>query len=130
MVGLYLEKGCAHDPRMPPLVSYARDLRREQTDAERLLWGHLRDRRLNGFKFRRQVPSEPFIVDFACIERGLVVELDGSQHGEDRALAYDERRTAVLNARGMRVMRFWNEDVLKDLSGVLNVILFELEAQI
>jgi very-short-patch-repair endonuclease len=114
---------------MPPLVSYARRLRREQTDAERLLWGHLRDRRLNGFKFRRQVPAAPFIVDFVCIERGLVVELDGSQHGEDRALAYDARRTAVLNARGMRVLRFWNEDVLKDLTGVLNAILFELEVR-
>ena len=113
---------------MSLLVSYARRLRREQTDAERLLWGHLRDRRLNGFKFRRQAPSAPFIVDFFCVERGLVVELDGSQHGEDRALKYDARRTVVLNAKGLRVVRFWNEDVLKDLRGVLDMILFELEA--
>ncbi len=110
------------------LLERARRLRREQSDAERLLWGHLRARRLGGFKFRRQAPRAPFIVDFVCAERRLVVELDGSQHGADAAVAYDVRRTATLNARGLRVVRYWNHDVLKHLRFVLDDILRELEA--
>ena len=109
------------------LVARARRLRREQTDAERLLWGQLRDRRLAGFKFRRQAPRAPFIVDFVCAERGLVVELDGSQHGEAKAVDYDARRSAVLARDGLRVVRFWNEDVLTNLRGVVDAILWELE---
>ncbi|MFT3810557.1 MAG: DUF559 domain-containing protein [Micropepsaceae bacterium] len=109
------------------LVERARRLRREQTDAERLLWGHLRARRLNGFRFKRQDPHAPFIVDFVCPERGLVVELDGSQHGEDAALAYDARRTALLERNGLKVLRFWNSDVIGNLHGVLDTILRELE---
>ncbi|MCC6919425.1 MAG: endonuclease domain-containing protein [Alphaproteobacteria bacterium] len=110
------------------LVTRARRLRQEQTDAERLLWGHLRARRLGGYKFKRQDPRSPFIVDFLCAERGLVVELDGSQHGEDVALAYDAWRTVRLNAEGLRVIRFWNSDVLKHLRFVLDDILRALEA--
>ena len=120
----------AAEPAEPDTLIYrARHLRRGQTDAERLLWGHLRARRLGGFKFRRQEPRAPFIVDFVCLERRLVVELDGSQHGEDAAVAYDVRRTAVLNAQGFRVLRFWNTDVLKHLDGVLDDIRRELEAR-
>lgn len=109
------------------LVERARRLRREQTDAERLLWGHLRARRLNGFRFKRQDPRAPFIVDFVCPERGLVVELDGGQHGADAAVAYDARRTAVLERGGLKVLRFWNSDVIGNLHGVLDTILLELE---
>lgn len=109
------------------LVARARRLRREQTDAERLLWGQLRGRRLNGFRFKRQDPRAPFIVDFVCAERALVVELDGGQHGEDAALAYDARRTAMLTRDGLRVIRFWNSDVMGNLRGVVETILFELE---
>ena len=111
----------------PDLLARARHLRRAQTDAERLLWGQLRDRRLAGFKFRRQAVKPPYIVDFVCIARRLVVELDGSQHGEDAALAYDARRTARLEAEGLRVVRFWNSDVMGNLRGVVDAILFELE---
>jgi len=108
------------------LVERARRLRREQTDAERLLWGHLRSRRLNGYRFKRQDPRAPFIVDFICTERGLVVELDGGQHASDEALAYDARRTRFLERDGLKVIRFWNSDVLNNLHGVLDIILFEL----
>ncbi len=111
------------------LTARARRLRRDQTDAERLLWGHLRDRRLGGFKFKRQSPRPPYVVDFICAEQGLVVELDGGQHGEDKGLAYDARRTRVLNARGLRVLRFWNGDVMSNLHGVLEVILRALQKE-
>jgi very-short-patch-repair endonuclease len=119
----------AAEPAEPDtLVARARQLRRDQTDAERLLWGHLRARRLGGVKFRRQDPRAPYIVDFICLERRLVVDLDGSRHGDDKAIAYDGRRSAFLNAQGFRVLRFWNTDVLKHLDGVLDDIRRELEA--
>lgn len=109
------------------LVARAQRLRHDQTDAERLLWGHLRARRLNGFRFKRQSPRAPYIVDFVCADRGLVVELDGSQHGAEAAMAYDARRTALLARDGLRVVRFRNGEVMGNLHGVLAAILFEIE---
>jgi very-short-patch-repair endonuclease len=100
--------------------SHARRLRRDQTDAERLLWRHLRGRYLNGFKFRRQHPLGRFIVDFCCSERSLVVELDGGQHAEQAEK--DARRTAYLNQIGCRVVRYWDHDVLSDPDAVLEDI--------
>ncbi|HLX27643.1 MAG TPA: endonuclease domain-containing protein [Casimicrobiaceae bacterium] len=88
----------------------ARHLRTESTDAERRVWWLLRNRRLLGCKFRRQHPIGPFFVDFACVERRLIIELDGGQHTE-RA-QYDSQRTSWLESRGWRVLRFWNDDVL------------------
>ena len=102
-------------------------MRHNATDAERRLWSSLRDRRLGGFKFRRQVPIDGFIVDFYCLERKLAVELDGSQHGEEEAIAYDEKRTRILGRRAFRVMRFSNTDVLKDTDIVLREIFGALE---
>jgi very-short-patch-repair endonuclease len=99
----------------------ARRLRREDTDAEARLWNVLRDRRLGGWKWRRQVAKGPFIVDFLCVEAGLVVELDGGQHSEQ--VAYDERRTAYLERQGLRVLRLWNSDVLTNRDGVCISIL-------
>jgi very-short-patch-repair endonuclease len=99
----------------------AQRLRREDTDAEARLWGSLRDRRLGGWKWRRQVPRGPYIVDFLCIEARLAVELDGSQHAEN--VDYDERRTAYLERSGLRVLRFWNSDVLTNSDGVCLAIL-------
>jgi 2-isopropylmalate synthase len=98
----------------------ARALRRNATDAERAMWRLLRDRRLNGTKFRRQVPVGPFIADFASIEHCLVIELDGGQHADS---ASDERRDAFLAANGWRVLRFWNNDVMRNREGVLESIL-------
>ena len=98
---------------------HAARLRRDMTDAERKLWFAVRDRRLGGLKFRRQVTLGPFIVDFLCVEARLIVELDGGQHGEE----VDGRRTAYLEAQGYRVMRFWNNDVIESFEGVLEAIL-------
>jgi very-short-patch-repair endonuclease len=96
----------------------ARELRHNATDAERKLWQKIRRRQVEGFRFRRQVPLGPYIVDFACLAAKLVVELDGSQHTEDANVASDERRTAWLNSQGFRVIRFWNLDVLHNVDGV------------
>jgi len=93
------------------------------TDAERKLWLALRDRRLAGFKFRRQVPVGPFIVDFLCYHARLVIEVDGGQHAES---ARDARRDQWLEANDFRVLRFWNNDVLTNTEGVLTVILDSL----
>ena len=96
-------------------------LRKDATDAERRLWLQLRDRRLQGFKFRRQRQIGKFIVDFVCLECKLVLEIDGGQHAE--ATKYDESRTAFLESLGYRVIRFWNNDVLANTDGVLEEIL-------
>ena len=96
------------------------ELRANMTDAERRLWAALRGRRLRGFKFRRQHRLGPFIADFVCIEHRLVIEADGGQHADNAA---DDRRTAWLQARGWRVLRFWNNDVLTNTEGVQESIL-------
>jgi very-short-patch-repair endonuclease len=93
----------------------ARELRKNMTYAERLLWGRLRAKRL-GVKFRRQAPLGAFIADFCSHEVGLVVELDGGQH--NRRAHYDSARTAALEAEGWRVLRFWNNDVLAHTNAV------------
>lgn len=102
----------------------ARRLRRDSTDTERRLWAVLRDRRLAGYRFRRQHPIGNFIVDFACTKHHLVVEADGGQHAESEA---DKRRTALLEAAGWRVIRFWNNEVLTNTDGVVHVILRALQ---
>jgi very-short-patch-repair endonuclease len=99
-----------------------RDLRRDSTDAERLLWKRLRDRRLLGFKFRRQYPCGPFILDFFCPEKRVAIELDGGQHFEASVQAYDERRTAFLGRRGITVIRFQTDLVFRELTAVLESI--------
>ncbi|WP_258600756.1 endonuclease domain-containing protein [Mesorhizobium sp. AR10] len=85
----------------------------DETEAEYRLWGELRGRHLNGYKFVRQVPLGPFIADFVCREKGLIVELDGSQHADSPT---DPARTAWLNGRGYAVLRFWNHEVLAERS--------------
>jgi very-short-patch-repair endonuclease len=105
----------------------AKRLRRQQTDAERILWFRLRGRRLAGWKFKRQVPIDRFIVDFVCADAKLIVELDGSQHAV-RTLQ-DEERTKNLEAMGYLVLRFWNNDVMNNLDGVLQEILNTLNQQ-
>jgi very-short-patch-repair endonuclease len=97
----------------------ARTLRRNSTDVERRMWRLLRDRRFAGVKFRRQVPIGPYIADFASIQHRLAVEVDGGQHG----CPADQRRDLFLAARGWRVIRFWNNDVLKNRNGVLEHLL-------
>jgi very-short-patch-repair endonuclease len=90
------------------------------TDAERLLWRYLRNRELGGCKFRRQYPVGPFIVDFICPEKNVVIEVDGGQHDDNKEL--DEQRSAYLNKMGYKVFRFWNNEVLQETEAVLEAI--------
>jgi very-short-patch-repair endonuclease len=99
----------------------ARQLRRDQTPSEARLWEALRGGRLEGWKWRRQVPVGPFIVDFLCLEAAMAVELDGGIHAERPD--YDARRDAYLRARGLQVLRFWNSEVLVDFNRVCWTIL-------
>ncbi len=103
----------------------ARRLRSNETGAEHKLWAQLRDRQLGGYKFRRQQSIGPYVVDFICFSRRLIVEIDGGQHAVD--FERDEARTAWLEAQGFRVTRFWNNQVLDELEGVKGAILIELE---
>lgn len=103
-------------------IDKARRLRREMTDAERKLWSKLRNEQL-GIQFRRQIPVGPYIVDFICIKRGLVIEVDGSQHYSEEGLEYDKIRTAYLENEGLTVKRFGNHDVLTNIDGVTQVII-------
>jgi len=112
---------------MVSIVTSARRLRRNQTDAERTLWFRLRDRRLEGLKFRRQAPIARYVVDFCCEESHLIVEVDGGQHAVDEAK--DKKRTEELEAMGYLVLRFWNNDVLTDPDGVVQSILDALDKQ-
>ena len=99
-------------------------MRRIPTGAERKLWFLLRDRRLGGIKFRRQVPFGPYILDFVCFERRLVIEVDGGQHADSAA---DKARDARLREENFEIVRYWNSDVLKNAEGVLTDLLARLE---
>jgi len=101
----------------------ARNLRKNSTNAEKHLWYHLRAGRL-GFKFKRQVPLGAYIVDFVCIEKRLVIELDGGQHMDNKM--YDTKRTDWLMTNQFKVLRFWNHDVFQQTPSVLEVIMTEL----
>ena len=94
-------------------------MRANPTDAERRLWSMLRDKRMSVFKFKRQMIIAPYIVDFVCLERRLIVEADGSQHANSD---YDRRRDAFLRCEGFDVLRFWNDDILGSASGVFDTI--------
>ena len=111
---------------MPPVkrqVSpHAAQLRRLATDAERLLWSRLRDRRL-GYKFRFQHSLGPFVADFVCLQRRLIVEADGGQHNAQA----DRARTIYLRNRRFRIVRFWNHDILQNIDGVVETLLIILE---
>jgi very-short-patch-repair endonuclease len=112
---------------MVRVIDSARRLRRDQTDAERALWFHLRDRRLKGLKFRRQMPLGRYIVDFCCEAPRLIIEIDGGQHDERRN--EDTARTRDIERTGYLVPRFWNNDVLRNIDGVLESILGTLNKQ-
>ena len=105
------------------LTPIARKLRRDQTDAEKLLWSRLRSRQLEDAKFVRQFPIGPYVADFACRSLMLVIELDGGQHADNPA---DAARTKIIESFGYRLIRFWNNDVLSNPDGVLEVIAREV----
>jgi very-short-patch-repair endonuclease len=102
----------------------AQALRKNPTDAERKLWAYLRLRQLGGYKFRRQHPVGPYIVDFICIQRKLIIEVDGGQHDERRC--YDVKRDKWLQENGFKVLRFWNNEVLTNIDDVMEVIASKL----
>ena len=107
-----------HADVRPAARKNARSMRRAMTDAELKLWNELRAHRLMGLGFRRQVPIAGYIADFACAEHRIIVEVDGSQHARGDATEYDAQRTARLQQDGWIVLRFWNDDVLKDIDNV------------
>jgi len=98
----------------------AKTLRTHQTDAEQRIWYHLRAHRFMGLKFKRQKPLGHYIVDFVCVERRLIIEIDGGQHAEQAE--YDQHRDAWLRSQGYTVLRFWNHEVMQQLEGVLEQI--------
>ena len=126
--GLSASEVCMADEKDPAwkvpakLRSNARALRRNSTDAERILWSQLRDLRLNGAGFRRQVPIDNYIADFMCHAAKLVIELDGGQHFSDRGEQADAARSDVIEAKGFQVLRFSNHDVMTNRAGVLEAI--------
>ena len=103
------------------------ELRRKQTEAERVLWKRLRNAQLNGVKFRRQEPIGNYIVDFVSFDKGLIIEIDGGQHNNESTIEADTRRTRWLEDKGFHVIRFWNNDVILNTDGVLTVILGALK---
>ena len=110
---------------LPMPDQFARVLRSNATPAERVLWQQLRLLKSEGRHFRRQVPIAGFVADFACHSAKVIVELDGGQHAD--AISYDERRTAILARHGYKVLRFWNNDVLEALEGVMDRIRHEVK---
>ena len=109
----------------PQLTANGRQLRQNMTPAERIIWKHLRGKRLGGRKFRRQQPFGGYILDFVCLEAKLVIEIDGGQHAGQ--IDYDEQRTRYLETAGFTVLRFWNNEVLQQTNAVLAAIWQKLE---
>ena len=110
----------------PKTMHRAGELRRELTPAERKLWAYLRGNRLNGVNFRRQHAIGNYIVDFVSIKKKLLIELDGSQHLEQARFAYDKERSQYFEALGYKVIRFWNNQVMNDIEGVIRAIEYAL----
>jgi type I restriction enzyme M protein len=111
-----------------PDKSKAQQLRQNQTEAEKQLWRQLRNRNLADYKFRRQYPIKPYIVDFLCFFHRLIIEIDGGHHNEDNQIIYDEKRSNFLEAKGFVILRFWNNQVLGEMDAVLNEILLTLKS--
>jgi very-short-patch-repair endonuclease len=109
-----------------PLV---KALRRHPTDAEKKLWRHLRNRQISGAKFRRQQPFGPYILDFYCAESKLAIELDGGQHSKLKGAAQDKQRDEYLKEEGVTVLRFWNNQLLCEFEGVIEMICTTLEGR-
>jgi len=97
-------------------------LRYEQTDAEKILWAELRNRKYKGIKFRRQEPIGIYIADFVTFDKKIIIEIDGSGHNEEAQIAYDKERTQYLESLGFKAVRFWNNDVINNLKGVFNYL--------
>ena len=107
----------------PGIFENAKELRRSMTEAEEILWKHLRNSKLHGLKFRRQHPVDIFIADFYCHQKKLIIELDGNIHDILEQKEYDEGRTFILEEKGFKILRFKNEEIINDLENVLERIL-------
>ncbi len=110
-------------PTHAQLLERARWMRQNPTEAERRIWTTVRDKRLTNYKFKRQQIIFPYIVDFVCFDRRLIIEADGSQHADNK---YDQRRDAFLRREGFELLRFWNNDILGNDAGVFDAIHFAL----
>ncbi len=110
-------------------LEYSKELRKNMTDAEQILWYYLKNRQMNGYKFRRQEAIDNYIADFVCFENKLVIEIDGGQHNEKVNIEEDKKRTQYLNNQGFKVLRFWNNDVFQNIEGVLDTIYNSLSEQ-
>jgi very-short-patch-repair endonuclease len=110
------------EEKIDPRVPRARKLRHDMTDAERKLWWHLRRLPIDHSHFRRQATIGPFFADFACHERRLIIEVDGSQHNGPENIAKDEERSVYLQAQGYRILPFWNNDVLRNIDSVVEAV--------
>ena len=104
------------------LISLAKDLRKRTTDTEQLLWQCLRAKHFEGLKFRRQQPIGPYIVDFVCLEKKIIVELDGGQHALPEEMRNDKKRDQWFEGQGYKVLRLWDNEMLSNIRGVLEVI--------
>jgi very-short-patch-repair endonuclease len=111
-----------------PEIIRARELRRNMTSAERILWSHLRKKQIEGVRFRRQFPLGPYFADFVCLSARLIIEVDGASHVEPVQKQYDRRRTLWLGGEGFRVLRVWNDEVFGELGVVLAMIVNELRS--
>ncbi len=108
------------------LIERARNLRKTQTEAEKILWHAIKNRQIIGYKFRRQYLMAGYIIDFICLERKLIIEADGQQHQLQQE--YDQIRTNVFSGAGFRVLRFWNNEIFENLESVLHKIMIFLES--
>ena len=122
-----LPQGAGGSGQLAMGTDRAKHLRKNATNAERLLWHHLRRYQINGHKFRRQQPMGRYIVDFVCFEKKVIIELDGGHHSQQ--VEYDTTRTEWLESQGFRVLRFWNNQIMKETDAVKSVILEALESQ-
>ena len=104
------------------LTALAKNLGKQSTDTEQALWKHLRAKRLEGLKFKRQQPIGNYIVDFVCFERKIIIELDGGQHSQPEQIQKDREKDRWFKRQGYNVLRFWDNEVLKNTKGVLEVI--------
>lgn len=116
-----------HKNANPKLYEYGRMLRKETTEAEQKLWEHIRGKKLNGLKFRRQHPLHNYIADFYCHEKKLVIEIDGAVHTTKDNAEYDKGRTYELKELDVTVIRFWNDEVMNDIEAVLKKIIEKAE---
>jgi very-short-patch-repair endonuclease len=106
---------------------FAKNLRRNQTKVEKILWSKIRNRQIEGVKFRRQEPINGYIVDFVCLESKLILELDGGHHNNIQRKIYDKLRTSSLNHIGFKVLRIWNSEIIGNIDGVLEYIRTEVK---